>query len=80
MSNEIAPSPALTYRLISIKEVCDTIGLSRSHVYALEAKGDFPRRVKLGKSARWVESEIQQYIRTRMLARDVPRKGQRRRA
>jgi prophage regulatory protein len=35
-------------RMLSMQEVCDLTRYSRTHIYRLEAAGQFPRRVKLG--------------------------------
>ena len=59
-------------KLIDLKEVCRTTGLSKSYVYELEGQGKFPARVKFGKLSRWVEAEVQQLIRKKMLDRNVP--------
>lgn len=38
-------------------------GLSRSQIYALMARGDFPKPIKLGpRSVAWIESEINDWI------------------
>ena len=53
-------------RLIRLKEVSSKIGMSRSTIYDLTAKGLFPDRVLLGRRAvAWRESEIDAWIATR---------------
>ena len=53
-------------RLLRLKEVSSIVGLSRSTIYDLSAKGLFPERVLLGKRAvGWWESEIEAWIATR---------------
>jgi prophage regulatory protein len=43
------------------------IGLSRSRVHALIAKGEFPRPIKLGERASaWVESEVLAWLEDRI--------------
>lgn len=48
--------------LLSIDEVSDLIGRSRSTIYDDEKKGAFPQRLKLGSSTRWMKSEVLAWI------------------
>lgn len=59
-------------RLIRIREVIRLTGLSKSYIYQLTAKGDFPSRVCLvkgGSSVAWLESEVLAWIDERILER-----------
>lgn len=49
-----------------IKGVRDRVGMHPSTIYAEIKAGRFPQPVKLGRSSRWVESEIDAYIAARM--------------
>ena len=60
-------------KLIRIKSVIELTGLSKSYIYALAGKGLFPKSIQLvpgGTSVAWVESEIRQWIETRIQERD----------
>lgn len=58
-------------RLIRLKEVRDTTGLSRSCIYKYIKEGVFPRNVPIGeKAVAWVESEVQEWIQKAIAARD----------
>jgi prophage regulatory protein len=49
-------------------------GLSKTRIDELEKRGLFPRRVKISERAvGWVESEIDQFIRAKIEARDTQR-------
>ena len=53
------------------ESVIDITGISRSHLYALAEKGEFPKQIKLSeRSSAWVESEVQEWIDTRIAQRD----------
>lgn len=53
-------------RFIRLPEVLNLVGLSRSHLYALVGKKQFPKPVKLGiRSTAWLESEVHEWIETR---------------
>lgn len=59
-------------RLIKLKEVMNLTALSRSCVYSLIAKGQFPQSVPLGmRSVAWVEEEVLTWIAKRIAARDA---------
>lgn len=57
-------------RLIRLREVMTKTGLSRSYVYALAQKAQFPKPVKLSeRSSAWIESEVQSWIDERIQKR-----------
>jgi prophage regulatory protein len=52
------------------KQVEARTGRSRSTIYQRVADGTFPKPVKLGaRAVGWVESEIQEFLRSRVVAR-----------
>ena len=53
-----------------VKGVRDRVGMHPSTIYAEIKAGRFPRPVKLGRSSRWLESEIDAYIAERVSERD----------
>lgn len=58
-------------RFIKLKEVIVLTGLSRSHIYALAQKDQFPKPVKLTeRSSAWVAYEVQEWIESRIQARN----------
>ena len=62
----------LIMKLIRLTKVMDYTGLARSTIYKYIAEGTFPRPVSLGsRAAAWVESEVQDWILTRIEERDA---------
>ena len=58
-------------RILRLKEVQKTTGLSRSTIYDHMKAGNFPMRVQLGgHSVGWVESEVLDWIKHIIHARD----------
>jgi len=60
-------------KIIRIKQVTALTGFSKSYVYDLAKKGLFPKNLKLvkgGTASGWIESEIQEWIESRIKARD----------
>ncbi|MBA4143961.1 MAG: AlpA family phage regulatory protein [Nitrosospira sp.] len=50
-------------RFIKIRRVLDKVGISKSHLYALVAKKQFPAPIKLGRrSSVWMEPEVDEWM------------------
>lgn len=61
-------------KLIRIEAVMDKTSLAMSTIYKKMKEGTFPRNVNLGRTACWLESEIDEYILSLVDKRD--KKGQ----
>lgn len=59
---------------IRIREVMKRTGMSKTLIYNLIGKGDFPRPVQLGKwkASAWPEHEVVAWMQKRMDARKTP--------
>ncbi len=59
-------------RFLRLKEVMSLIGLGRSTIYKFMAdETDFPKSVPLGgRAVAWVESEIEEWMESRLSMRD----------
>ena len=56
-------------RALKEREVEQIVGLKKSRIRELEAKGAFPKRRVFGaRSVRWLQSEIMEYIKSRQAA------------
>ncbi|BDN92086.1 DNA-binding protein [Aeromonas caviae] len=61
-------------RFIRIRAVCEKTGLSKSSIYDLMTQGRFPQTVRLSEAGRcvaFVESEIDDWMASRIAARNV---------
>lgn len=59
-------------KIIRLKDVIDTTGLSRSTIYKYIAEGSFPKPVSLGdRCVGWVESEVHDWVLARIEERDI---------
>ena len=59
------------YRILRWNQVAELIPFSRSHAYALQSKGKFPKAVKLiegGRGAGYWEHEIDEWLKSRLEA------------
>lgn len=59
-------------RIIRLKEVIDSTGLSRSTMYKYISEGTFPKPVSLGdRCVGWVDSEVYDWILAKIEERDL---------
>jgi prophage regulatory protein len=59
-------------RFLRIDVVRDRTGYSRGHIARLEAAGKFPPRRRIGaRTAAWLESEIDEWMRSQPMAAEV---------
>jgi prophage regulatory protein len=49
-------------RLIKLDQVEALTGFKKSYLYSRIQSGDFPNPVHIGRSARWVESEVLAWV------------------
>ena len=59
--------------LLRIGKVAEACSISRAYIYQLSKAGKFPKPVKLieeGKAVAWVAKEIEEWIDSRIAARD----------
>jgi len=57
-------------RLLRWPQLQELIPLSRSHIYTLMARGEFPQSINLGpRSAAWLESEVNDWVQERLIRR-----------
>jgi prophage regulatory protein len=55
-------------KLIRLKQVMASTGLSRSYVYTLSNNGTFPKSIQLTeRSVAWVEAEVNDWITERII-------------
>lgn len=55
-------------RYINLAEVRRITGMGTTFIYARMKSGEFPKQVRIGgRAARWVESEVQEWSRQRLL-------------
>ena len=50
---------------MTIETVCAKVALSKATVYAMVARDDFPAPRKAGRASRWIESEVDAWIKQR---------------
>ena len=61
-AHEASTPPGVGPEFLTVQEVSTLVGRSRSSIYEDEKKGQFPERVKIGASSRWVRTEVLGWI------------------
>lgn len=67
------PIQPTVVRLMPLRDVLASVGLSQASVYRLMAAGEFPKPCKVGTASRWVSSEIEAWISDRVAERQQQR-------
>ena len=61
-----APS-LLDEPLVDMKEITKLTGLTDKWFYKLIQNGQFPKPIKLGRSSRWLRSEVEAWLQERIV-------------
>lgn len=68
MNLVLTPPPPRSHRILRWPELKNTVGYSRTNIYYLMKKGDFPQAIKLGgRAIGWLESEVNEWINDRVV-------------
>jgi len=66
MQSQFVPAAATPQRILRCRQVLARTGLSRSSLYALIGRGEFPSAVRLSqRSVGWLEQDVAQWIEAR---------------
>ncbi|MBI6189110.1 AlpA family transcriptional regulator [Providencia rettgeri] len=60
--------PLLDEQFVDMKFITRLTGLTDKWFYKLIQEGEFPKPIKLGRSSRWLKSEVEQWLQTRLVA------------
>ena len=67
----IPATTAAPDRLLTVAEIRQRFGLSKSTTYLYVRDNRFPAPVKIGTSSRWLESEVVAWLAERVRERDA---------
>ena len=59
---EYQPEISQSDNLLNLKQVCKKTCLSKSRIYELLKLGQFPEKIKLGRTTRFSENELNSWI------------------
>ncbi|MEQ5434110.1 AlpA family transcriptional regulator [Providencia huaxiensis] len=60
--------PLLDDQCVDMKFITHLTGLTDKWFYKLIQEGEFPKPIKLGRSSRWLKSEVEQWMQARLVA------------
>lgn len=60
------PTSLLNDKLIDMEFITKLTGLTDKWFYQLIKNGKFPKPIKLGRSSRWLESEVEAWLQQRI--------------
>lgn len=60
------PTSLLTDQFIDMKFITQLTGLTNKWFYKLIQDGEFPKPIKLGRSSRWLKSEVELWLSARI--------------
>lgn len=60
------PASLLSDKLIDMKFITQLTGLTDKWFYKLIQDGEFPKPIKLGRSSRWLKSEVELWLSARI--------------
>lgn len=52
----------LNDQFVDMKFICTLTGLTDKWFYKLIQEGEFPKPIKLGRSSRWLKSEVENWL------------------
>ncbi|WP_272519925.1 helix-turn-helix transcriptional regulator [Providencia sp. PROV223] len=58
--------PLLDDQCVDMKFITRLTGLTDKWFYKLIQDGEFPKPIKLGRSSRWLKSEVEDWLQTRI--------------
>ncbi|WP_411165478.1 helix-turn-helix transcriptional regulator [Klebsiella oxytoca] len=56
----------LNDKMVDMKFITEFTGLTDKWFYKLISEGQFPRPIKLGRSSRWMQSEVVNWVQQRI--------------
>ncbi len=60
---------ATEMRFLRMRDVTESVALSRPTIYRMMDRGEFPRPVKVGPNSLWVKQEVDDWMKAQMAAR-----------
>lgn len=67
MTTQNNATSLLNDKMVDMKFITEFTGLSDKWFYKLIQNGEFPKPIKLGRSSRWMQSEIELWVQNRVM-------------
>uniref|UniRef100_UPI0035C6C825 helix-turn-helix transcriptional regulator n=1 Tax=Serratia quinivorans TaxID=137545 RepID=UPI0035C6C825 len=66
MTTTITAPSVLNDKMVDMVFITEYTGLSNKWFYKLIQGGEFPKPIKLGRSSRWLKSEVENWVQQRI--------------
>ena len=66
MTTQNNTTSLLNDKMVDMKFITEFTGLTDKWFYKLIQDGNFPRPIKLGRSSRWMQSEVENWVHERI--------------
>ena len=66
MTTQNNNSSLLNDKMVDMKFITKFTGLTDKWLYNLIQDGEFPKPIKLGRSSRWMQSEVEDWVQQRI--------------
>ncbi|WP_447881753.1 helix-turn-helix transcriptional regulator [Serratia fonticola] len=66
MSNQLTELNLLEDKLVDMAFITNFTGLTDKWFYKLISEGKFPKPIKMGRSSRWLHSEVESWVQERI--------------
>lgn len=66
MTTQNNNSSLLNDKMVDMKFITKFTGLTDKWFYKLIQDGEFPKPIKLGRSSRWMQSEVENWVKQRI--------------
>lgn len=66
MTTQNTPASLLSDKMVDMAFITSFTGLTDKWFYKLIKDGEFPKPIKLGRSSRWMQSEVEAWVQNRI--------------
>lgn len=66
MTTQNTPTSLLNDKMVDMAFITRFTGLSDKWFYKLISEGQFPKPIKMGRSSRWMKSEVENWVQQRI--------------
>lgn len=66
----IEAAPADETKFIRMRDVLDSVPVSRPTIYRMMSRNEFPRAIRIGSTSFWVKAEVDEWMQRKIETRE----------